>query len=239
MAYRVKLQNFEGPLDLLLFLIRKNEVDIYDIPIALITHQYLEYVELIKLLDLDSASEYIYLAATLIRIKAKMLLPKPETEDEEEEDPRMELVQRLLEYKRFKDLTPFLAEQESTQRNFFSRKYFKFDLQEDEEPEDVENSLNNVSLFQLMEVFKKILEKAPEPTFHRVEVISVTLEEQIEYVKGLLETQNPLLFADIMRDLLDRISIIVTLIAILELHKRNQLLIKQLVPFGDIWIQKL
>ena len=99
MPYRVQLQNFEGPLDLLLFLIRKNEVEIYDIPVADITQQYLEYLTMIELLDLDNASEFVLMAATLIRIKAQMLLPKPELEDDEEaEDPREELVRRLLEY---------------------------------------------------------------------------------------------------------------------------------------------
>lgn len=238
MGYRVKLQIFEGPLDLLLFLIKKNEVDIYDIPIAEITRQYLEYVEIIKLFDLEGAGEYIYLAATLIRIKAKMLLPKPETdEEEEEEDPRMELVQRLLEYKRFKDLTPFLSEHEDTQRNFFPRRYFRFELPEEEEP--VEDTLNEVSLFQLMEVFKKVIEKLPEPTFHRVELISVTLEEQIEFVLSHLVDRSQILFAELMQSFRDRISIIVTLIAVLELVKRNLLMIKQSNPFGDIWIQKI
>lgn len=236
MTYRVKLNNFEGPLDLLLFLIKKNEVDIYNIPIAKITRQYLEYLELIKLLDLESASEFIYLAATLIRIKAKMLLPKPEIEEEEEDDPRMELIQRLLEYKRFKDLTPFLSEQEIEQRNYYARKYFRFELGADED--QAEESLTDVSLFHLMEVFKKVLDKAPKPTFHRVEVISVTLEEQIKYVLDCLKKDSQVLFADIMLELADRMAIIVTLIAVLELVRRNRLLIKQISPFGDIWIQK-
>jgi len=119
MAYRVKLQNFEGPLDLLLFLIKKNEVDIYDIPIADITSQYLEYVEIIKLLDLESAGEFILLAATLIRIKAKMLLPRPQSDEEEEIiDPRMELVTRLLEYKKFKELAFKMSEIEEEQSKF-------------------------------------------------------------------------------------------------------------------------
>jgi len=105
MPYRVQLQNFEGPLDLLLFLIKKNEVEIYDIPVADITQQYLEYLTMIELLDLDNAGEFVLMAATLIRIKAQMLLPKPELEDDEEaEDPREELVRRLLEYQRYKEV---------------------------------------------------------------------------------------------------------------------------------------
>jgi len=237
MAYRVKLHIFEGPLDLLLFLIKKNEVDIYDIPIATITEQYLEYLDLITELDLEAAGDFILLAATLIRIKAKMLLPKLDTEEEEEEDPRMELVQRLLEYKRFKELTPFLSEQEAYQSSYYARKNFSFELN-DEEPE-VGDSLTDVSLFQLMEMFKKVLEKAPKPTFHRIEILNVTLEEQIDYILLYLQERKRALFADLMSELGDRIRIIVTFIAILELVKRNQLFIKQTAPFGDIWIQKI
>lgn len=244
MPYRVKLQNFEGPLDLLLFLIKKNEVNIYDIPIAEITRQYLEYLEIISLLDLESASDFIYLAATLIRIKAKMLLPKPPGEDEEEEeDPRLELVQRLLEYKRFKDLTPYLAENETIQRDYYPRHYFDLEIPDEDEP--VDYSLTNVSLFQLMEVFKKVLEKAPKPTFHRVEILPITLEEQIEQVLDYLKAGAPLLFRDLIIDLSQRraeaplrLLIIVTFIAILELFKRDQILFRQQIPFGDIWIQK-
>jgi len=238
MPYRVRLQNFEGPMDLLLFLIRKNEVDLLDIPIALITRQFLEYVELIKLLDLEGASDFILLAATLIRIKAKMLLPKPENEDdEEEEDPRFELIQRLLEYKRFKDITPELAEKEMLQRDYFSRNYFKFEIEE--EPEEVvEESLNDISLFKLMEIFKIALEKAPKTTFHRVEMLSVTLEEQVVFLQTCLKEKSQILFADVMTQLEGRIMIIVTFIAILELVRRDEILVKQMQPFGDIWIQR-
>ncbi|MCK5738699.1 segregation/condensation protein A [bacterium] len=238
MPYRVRLQNFEGPMDLLLFLIHKNEVDLLDIPVALITRQFLEYVELIKLVDLESASDFILLAATLIRIKAKMLLPKPETEDdEEEEDPRFELIQRLLEYKRFKDITPELAEREMLQRDYFSRNYFKFE--DEEEPEEVvEESLNDVSLFKLMEIFKLALEKAPKLTFHRVEMLNVTLEEQVIFLQSCLKEKSQILFADVMTQLEGKIMIIVTFIAILELVRRDEILVKQMQTFGDIWIQK-
>src|SRR5512136_2432208 len=126
MAYKVKLESFEGPLDLLLFLIKKNEVDIYNIPVATITQQYLEYLEIIQLLDLESASDFIFMAATLMRIKAQMLLPKPSIDEEDEavEDPRRELVYRLLEYKRFKDAAMGLAEKEDQARQLYPRGTF-------------------------------------------------------------------------------------------------------------------
>ncbi|MCI0447359.1 segregation/condensation protein A, partial [bacterium] len=125
MPYRVKLEAFEGPLDLLLFLIKKSEVDIYDIPIADITQQYLEYLEIITQLDLEGAGDFILVAATLIRIKAQMLLPKPPLEEgEEEEDPRAELVRRLLEYQRFKEVAVQMSDLENHQRLLFPRAFF-------------------------------------------------------------------------------------------------------------------
>ena len=137
MPYRVQLDEFEGPLDLLLFLIKKNEVEIYDIPIAEITKQYLEYVALLEIMDLENAGEFVLMAATLIRIKAQMLLPKPELEDEEVEDPREELVQRLLEYQRYKEVAGNLSDFEFKQRDYYpnSNVYFnpeEFQINEDE-----------------------------------------------------------------------------------------------------------
>ncbi len=236
MSYRVRLQNFEGPLDLLLFLIKKNEVDIYNIPIAFITKQYLEYLELITIMDLESASEFIYLAATLIRIKVQMLLPRTENgEEEDEEDPRMELVQRLLEYKRFKDVTPNFAERERLQRDYYGRTYFKFDIADIDETLD--DSLTDVTLFQLMEVFRRTLENAPKTTFHRVEIDPVTVEEQINFIINMLEARRHVLFSEVMASLNERLIIIVTFLAILELIRRDKILIKQAAPFEEIWIQ--
>jgi len=127
MTYKVKLDTFEGPLDLLLFLIKKNEVDIYDIPVSKITQQFLEYLDIIKLLDIEFASDFILLASTLLRIKAQMLLPKPSIEEDEEvvEDPRQELVYRLLEYKRFKDVAENLSEKEEFARTLYTLGSFK------------------------------------------------------------------------------------------------------------------
>jgi segregation and condensation protein A len=234
MAYRVKLQNFEGPLDLLLFLIKKNEVDIYDIPIAEITSQYLEYVEIIKLLDLESAGEFILLAATLIRIKAKMLLPRPQTdEDEEIIDPRMELVNRLLEYKRFKELAFKLSDLEDEQSKVFPRLYYP----EFEEQLDGGIELDeDVTLFSLISAFKQVLDRMPRETFHQVQDIPISLEEQIDYILSRLTVSKQITFFDLISHIRDRLIIVVTFIAMLELIKRGELIVRQSDAFGEIWI---
>jgi len=234
MAYRVKLQNFEGPLDLLLFLIKKNEVDIYDIPISEITSQYLEYVEIIKLLDLESAGEFILLAATLIRIKAKMLLPRPQTEEDEEIiDPRLELVNRLLEYKRFKELAFKLSDLEDEQSKVFPRSlYPEFEPETDGGIELDED----VTLFSLISAFKQVLDRIPKESFHQVQDIPISLEEQIDYILNRLTVNKQVTFFDLVSHIRDRLVIVVTFIAMLELIKRGELIARQSDAFGEIWI---
>jgi segregation and condensation protein A len=234
MAYRVKLQNFEGPLDLLLFLIKKNEVDIYDIPISEIISQYLEYVEIIKLLDLESAGEFILLAATLIRIKAKMLLPRPQAEDDEEIiDPRMELVNRLLEYKRFKELAFKLSDLEDEQSKVFPRsQYPEFEQETDGGIELDED----VTIFSLISAFKQVLDRMPKESFHLVQDIPISLEEQIEFILNRLTVSKQVTFFDLVSHIRDRLAIVVTFIAMLELIKRGELIARQSDAFGEIWI---
>ena len=236
MAYRVRLKNFEGPLDLLLFLIKKNEVDIYDIPIAAITKQYLEYVEIIKLLDLEVASEFILLAATLIRIKAKMLLPRP-ADDEEEEiiDPRMELVTRLLEYKRFKEVAYKLADLENERSHLFNRGYHE--SLEDGDDDEIHFG-EDVTLFSLITTFKQVLDRMPKETYHEVEDIKISLEEQIDYILDYVKEDRRVAFYDLIVKLSDRLIVIVTFIALLELIRRGEVIARQSVPFGEIWIAR-
>jgi len=234
MAYRVKLKNFEGPLDLLLFLIKKNEVDIYDIPVADITKQYLEYVDLLKLLDLEAASEFILLAATLIRIKAKMLLPRPKIDDDEEIiDPRMELVTRLLEYKRFKEVAFKFGELEEYRGQLYDRGYFE-EIQE-KATDEIELG-EDVSLFSLITIFQQVLDKMPKETFHHVVDIQITLDEQIEYILNFESKNKQFSFYEMISQLNDRIIVIVTFLAILELIKRGEITTRQSSPFGEIWI---
>ncbi len=239
MPYRVQLQNFEGPLDLLLFLIKKNEVEIYDIPVADITQQYLEYLTMIELLDLDNASEFILMAATLIRIKAQMLLPKPELEDDEEaEDPREELVRRLLEYQRYKEVAWGISDLEKEQRQHFPRSDFSFDFEDDQEVEE-ELPAKEVSIFDLMSVFAEVVKRIPPRSEHTVEQIPVTLEDQAEVIMSLLEKQERVLLTEMLQQIKERIVVIVTFVALLDLVKNKRLQLNQNKPFAEIWIRKI
>jgi len=236
MVYKIQLQNFEGPLDLLLFLIRKNEVDISDIPIAEITQQFMEYLEVIELLDLDDASEFILMAATLIRIKARLLLPVPESDEEEAEDPREELVQRLLEYQRFKEVATDIGEIETEHRNYFQAANFVFE--DEETPEEAETLPEKaVTLYDLMAVFVDVLKRAPVVEAHTVESIPVTIEEQADFILNYVGNKERVLFKDLlMAQITDKIVLIVTFVAILELVRNKKIFLNQNQPFSEIWI---
>ena len=237
MSYRVKLENFEGPLDLLLFLIRKNEVEISDIPIAEITQQYLGYVEIIQTLDIEVASDFILMAAMLMRIKAKMLLPRPlEEEDEDVEDPRQELVERLLEYKRFKESAFELSDIESRERRYFDRGSFKFEVNgyDEELFSGVE-----LGLFDLVAAFKQVLDRAAYIPVHHVEELDVSLEDRISHLENIFKNKKSISFFEVFEHTSDRIVLIVTFIAVLELMKRRFLRISQAAPFEDIIVTKI
>ncbi|MFQ5824599.1 MAG: segregation and condensation protein A [bacterium] len=238
MPYRVQLQNFEGPLDLLLYLIKKNEVEIYDIPISEITQQYLEYLEVIELLDLEKAGEFILMAATLLRIKAQMLIPRPVMEDEEEEDPREALIQRLLEYQRYKEVAENLADFEKKQRDFFARRYFDFDLEENKNGED-KNTKREVTLYDLMAVFVEVIKKVPPISHHTIERIPVTIDDQTKFILDYLENHEQALISELFTPINERIIMIVTFVALLELVKSKRVKLNQSNPFAEIWIRKI
>ncbi|MBN2367118.1 MAG: segregation/condensation protein A [Calditrichaeota bacterium] len=233
MSYKVKLPVFEGPFDLLLFLIKKNEVDVYDIPIAEITRQYLEYIELMQLLDLDIAGEFIEMVATLMLIKVRMLLPHPETEDEEEiMDPRAQLVAQLLEYKQFKEASFTLGEMESRQRKYFSREIpnsFLHELNRDKDSE-----LEDVSLFDLLVAFKQALDNMPKVTIHQVKIIKITIEDQVRHIFNTFGNRPYVLFREITTSLSQKIEVIVTFMAILDLIQLSFISAKQSEPFTEI-----
>lgn len=233
MSYRVKTEIFEGPFDLLLFLIRKHEIDIYDIPIHDITNQFLEYIELMKFLDLEVAGEFIEMVATLMSIKARMLLPKPVFGDDENvEDPRTELVQRLLEYKKFKEAASEMYEFEDQKRKLYPRKFFP--KPDDEQPVSTEEYLQNVTLFDLLLAFKKALDNMPKITYHEVRKIEVTIEEQTAYILDALEKSESVRFTELISDFKDKIIIVVTFLAILELIKLRKIIVKQSRVFEEI-----
>lgn len=238
MTYKIKLEAFEGPLDLLLFLIKKEEVDIYNIPIAKITQQFLEYLEIIELLDLEIASDFILMAATLMRIKAQMLLPKPSIaiEQEDIEDPRQELVQRLLEYQRFKEVAVDLGQKEDVASKHYHRGSFK--IEEEFFAEDYQQGVE-VSLFDMVAAFKKLIDQSKKITIHQVEVINITLEECMEKVQRTLAEKKQVKFSELFMPGEDKLVWIITFIAILELIKLQIIRAVQDKPFEEINIRKM
>ena len=230
-SYSVKLDNFEGPLDLLLYFIRKQEIDIYDIPIAKITQQYLEHIQMLEVLDLELAGEFILMAATLIRIKTKMLLPSL---PEEESDPRAELVQALLEHEKYQNASQDLALMESEQSQYYPRLDFSYL----EIPEPVVE-LKPFTLFDLLSTFKNILERQVPETFHAVDLPGVSLEDRIQRVLSCLEDRARVGFEELYQDVPLRIYIVVTLLAVLELTRRGWVGFEQDHQFGPIGLWRI
>lgn len=243
-VYSIKLPVFEGPLDLLLHLIKENKVDIYDIPIALITHQYLEYIEMMKELNLDIAGEFLLMAATLIHIKSRMLLPVEEVTGEEPEDPRFELVQRLIEYQAFKEASLALREREDEWSTIFHRKgryetkEKKNDgLLEGAEPPEGEGELDlfDLSLFDLLGAFKSLLDKAP-PEVANITRETLTVKDRISFIVERLEKQDAIQFEELFQGKGTRAYLIVTFVALLEVLRLGLARAYQERDFGAIWI---
>ena len=230
-SYMVRLDMFEGPLDLLLHLIRKSEINVFDIPIALITEQYLEYLKMMKELNLDIAGDYLLMASTLLQIKSKMLLPSSSEEEEEgEEDPRAELVRRLLEYQRYKEAASGLERRPMKDRDFFVRS-----LSEDtREPQEERFEVN---LFELLEAFRQVLARAKSESFHEVQLEPMTVEEKIEQILSLLQKENrSIAFHHLFPENVTRPVVVVTFLAILELVKTRLVRVFQMAPFDTIRI---
>ena len=228
--YTVRLEMFEGPLDLLLHLIHKNELDITNIPVALITDQYLEYLKLMKVLNLDIAGEYLLMASTLLYIKSKMLLPSSSEEEEEEgEDPRAELIRRLLEYQKYKEAAAGLEKRPMLDRDVFIRS-------NPMESEDVgKEERVEVGLFELVEAFRKILERVKTEEFHEVILDRLSVEEKVQEILSLLQKEKrSMAFHLLFPEQTSRRVIIITFLAILELVKMKLVRIFQLAPFETI-----
>jgi len=229
---KVRLETFEGPLDLLLYLIKKNEIDIYDIPISVITQQYLEYLEMMKNLNLDVAGEFLLMAATLLHIKSKMLLPAMEEEEgeKEEEDPRAELVRRLLEYQRFKEAAQQLVKGPLLDREVFVRSFFGESLAGKEE----EEVSGEVTLFDLLEVMKKVLEGLPAEDFQEISVEQLNIKDKILQIMERLWESESLAFTELYTASTSRREIIVTFLALLELLRLRMIRVYQGETFGTI-----
>lgn len=234
--YTVKLHDFEGPLDLLLFFIRRDELDIYNIPISRITKEFLDYVHYMEMLDLEVAGEFLVMAAELMQIKAKMLLP-PEKGEEEEEDPRANLVQRLVEYKRFKESAQAMTVLEEERMKIHARGTRQFDpIVKD--PHEDQDALKDVSLFDLISAFKFAIEQMPKKQVHEISRINVTIDEQIDYILDFFSKRSEATFYDLVQEMRDRVVIVVTFLALLELIRSKRVIVRQQKPFGELSIMR-
>ena len=243
MELTVKLQVFEGPLDLLLYLLDKNKVNIYDIPSVEITAQYMEYIAEMKRQDLDVLSEFLVMAATLIDIKSKMLLPRDPDDEEEGIDPRAELVQQLLEYKMYKCMAYELKDRQvDAQRVMFKKPTIPEEVLEYQEPLNVEELVSDITLAKLNEIFKSIMRKQQDKIdplrskFGKIEKEEVSLEEKTEYLENYATTHKHFSFRSLLEAQSSKVEVIVTFLAILELMKTGKILISQEHIFDDIQI---
>ncbi len=238
-TYEVRLDTFEGPLDLLLHLIREHEIDIYDIPLAIITEQYLEYISFMESLDLALAGEFLEMAATLIRIKVQMLLPKETDAGEGEEDPRQQLVRKLVEYKQFKEVAATLSSKEEERRGHFPRGVDPrsyADLEEDDEV-DMAEFLRDVTLFDLVDGLREVLSRVPERVeVHSVDMEEFTVEAQVDRIRTVISERGSLPFTEMFGAGAGRAQIIAAFMALLELMRLGELKAVQTRNFGDIEI---
>lgn len=233
MSYKLSLEIFEGPLDLLLYLIKKNDLDIKDIPISKITEQYLEYIEMMKMLDLDIVGDFLVMAATLMQIKSKMLLPPDPVEGEEEElDPRDELMRRLHEYKKFKEIAEVLQGKETERRDLFSR---IIDIEKSKELRDEAKEVYfEANLFDLINALSEALKKVPEDVLHEIIKEEYTVEQKIHDILHLLIDQQAVVLQQLFAKSKSKMEVIVTFLAVLELIRLKEIKIAQKKVFGDI-----
>jgi len=235
LPYQVRIENFEGPLDLLLHLIKRNEINIYDIPVAMIAQQYLEYLEAMEELNLNVAGGFLVMAATLLQIKSKMLLPVEETADDDEDgpDPREELVRRLLEYKAFKEAARQLDDQEKMWSEIFWREQVP-------PVEEVEEDLplENVSLFDLVDALKEVLERNPSSRLIEIIPDNLTVRERMNLILETLEGKDSVSFAALFGVSSQRMVVVVTFLALLELMRLRVARVFQAEAFGPILVSR-
>lgn len=235
--YKVRLEIFEGPLDLLLYLIKRDEVDVHEISIERITRQYLDYINTFKLLNIDIASEFIVMAANLMYLKSRTLLPKseqPPEEDVEEDDPRWELIRQLIEYKKFKDAAGFLSRKEIEQEGSYAHQ-----ADVSEQTDDVPPALAEASIFDLIRAFQNVLKRF-EQTDALTDIIDdrFTVSEQIDMLMRRLKPGDSLPFESLFEDATSKLEVITTFLAMLELMKLNQFMVIQNQLLGEIVIER-
>ena len=230
--YTVNLEVFQGPLDLLLYLIRKEEVDIYDIPIARVTEQYMQYLDLMKILNLELAGEYILMAATLIRIKARLLLPRDEL-DSEEPDPREELVAALLEYKKYKEASEILREKRLAEEQL----YVPPAIGGNGERETIVLS-DETTLFDLLTAFKDVLKRVSDENLYTITHEEETIEQRITWILDVLVKKESATFMELFADAPRKLVAILTFMAILELVRIRRISVRQSLPFSELRVYR-
>lgn len=246
MAISIKLEAFEGPLDLLLHLIDKNKVDIYDIPIVEITNQYMEYIQEMQKKDLNIMSEFLLMAATLLDIKCRMLLPVEVNEEGEEEDPRQELVEQLLQYKMYKYMSYELKDRQMDgERLMFKEETLPSEVKEYQEPVDLDVLLEGITLSRLNEIFQDIMKRQfnkidpVRSTFGKIEKEEITVEDKMSYLNEYVKTHKEFSFSELLKNQKTKMQTVVTFLAILEMMKMGTISVKQENTFDDIIITSM
>lgn len=246
MELSVKLPVFEGPLELLLHLIDKNKIDIYDIPIVMITDQYLEYVRQMQREDLNLMSEFMVMAATLLSIKCRMLLPKETDESGEEEDPRAELVEQLLEYKKYKYMSYELRDlMEAAELQMYHNGSIPREVEEYKAPVDTSHLLDGLTLQRLHEIFQDVLKRQDNKkdpirsTFGKIQREEVSVTDKMAYVRTFAKSHRHFTFRSLLQKQTSKMQVVVTFLVILEMMKNGEIALKQEETFGEIYIDTL
>lgn len=241
MTFEIKLPLFEGPFDLLLFFIERDELDIYDIPISTITNDFLDYLKHLEKMNMDVASEFILVAATLMRIKARMLLPRPILDDEGQEiDPREELIRHLLEYKKFKAVVGPLTELETNRLQMESRGNIRKEVKVLAESSNVESELQDIDLYKLLNVYSKVLERyntEQDKPVHQVVQYPFTIAKQKQRLMAELTKKGRLSFEEIMQEIPTKIAVIFNFLAILEMIQLQTISVNVGIGFNNFWIE--
>ena len=231
MDYQVKIENYAGPMDLLLFFIQRDKLNIYDIPIAQITREFLDYMKMMEMMNIDLGGEFVYMASLLMRIKAKMLLPVSDADDDLVEDPRTPLVQRLLEYQQYRVMGEQLQEKYSEHAVHYPRgQEMEYQKQNGQQHEP----LHNITLFTLSSIFQELIHRLPNVKPYELQEDPIHLDEQIAYLREQISSAKRLHFSTLIPVLKTRLRIIVTFMAILEMLRTNQIRVEQDDPFGEI-----
>ncbi len=242
LSFEIKLPLFEGPFDLMLFFIERDELDIYDIPISIITLDFLAYIHQLEKMEIEIASDFILFAATLMKIKSRMLLPRPElNEDGEEIDPREDLIKHLLEYKKYKSVIEELSQIESTQLAKGKRGNVRFELNQLSKIDDVDAEMQDLDLYRLLKVFQKVISRyisRTEVTTHTVIQYPFTIEQQKNYVVEKLTQTNRIPFTEFIKFRPEKMFVIYTFLAILELLQLSMVTIKIGEGFNNFWVEK-